>query len=334
MTHLIDLVERYGLLVVALNVLIDQMGLPVPAMPLLIVAGALAAQTPLALLPLLLASVLACLLADSVWYQVGARYGLKVLRTLCRISLEPDSCVSQTQLRFDRWGVRSIVIAKFVPGLAVIAPPLAGAMRIGWLRFLGLSSLAALLWVSAGLGGGVLFHAQIERLLALLGRIGSDAVWVVLAVLGAYIAYKAFERARFRRLLRMARISVDELYELIEAGGEPVILDVRSAAARELEPRWIPGARHVPLDGMGAHIASLPRDREIVLYCTCPNEASAARVARILMSHGLRRVRPLAGGLDAWIEAGYRVEPAGTLAAVAVPADEAKAGADSTSVAP
>ncbi|HLW23499.1 MAG TPA: DedA family protein/thiosulfate sulfurtransferase GlpE [Steroidobacteraceae bacterium] len=318
-SHLLDLVTRYGLAVVAGNVLLDQLGLPVPAMPLLIVAGALAAQGTLAPLPLLALAVLACVFADFIWYLIGERYGLRVLKTLCRISLEPDSCVSQTQIRFDRWGSNSIVVAKFVPGLAVIAPPLAGAMRIGRLRFVALSGISALLWVGAGMLAGALFHRQIERLLSSLDRIGNIALWIVCAALALYVAYKAFDRARFHRLLRMARISVGELYELIQAGGEPVIVDVRSAAARALEPHWIPGALHVALHDVGKQLAHLPRDGEIILYCTCPNEASAAQVARVLRKHGFHRVRPLAGGLDAWVAAGHPVDsPPGVHGASAV----------------
>jgi membrane protein DedA with SNARE-associated domain/rhodanese-related sulfurtransferase len=318
--QLLDLITRYGLLVVAGNVLLDQLGLPVPAMPMLIVAGALAAQGSLDPLPLLVLGVLACLVADYIWYLIGERFGLRVLKTLCRISLEPDSCVSQTQIKFDRWGSNSIIIAKFVPGLAVITPPLAGAMHIGRLRFVALSTISALLWVGAGLSAGALFHAQIRRLLLSLDRIGSIALWMIPALLALYVGYKYLERARFHRLLRMARISVAELYDLIQAGGEPVIIDVRSASARALEPQWIPGALHVPLPEVGTQLAHLPRDGDIILYCTCPSEASAAQVARVLMNHGFRKVRPLAGGLDAWIAAGYAVDSHGTVALTASPA--------------
>ena len=132
---------QYGLGIVALNVLLNQVGLPVPVIPTLVLAGALGANGQLPLAAIFLAAVLACLEADCGWYWVGQKYGIRVLKTLCRISLEPDSCVAETQGQFDRWGVNSLVIAKFVPGLSTIAPPLAGAMRIGWLRFIGLSSL-------------------------------------------------------------------------------------------------------------------------------------------------------------------------------------------------
>jgi membrane protein DedA with SNARE-associated domain/rhodanese-related sulfurtransferase len=297
----------YGLIFVAVNVLLDQLGLPVPAVPTLIVAGAVAANGEMSLPGLFLWSVLACLAADCGWYLVGERYGIRVLKTLCKISLEPDSCVSQTQIRFERWGVNSLVIAKFIPGLAIIAPPMAGAMRIGWPRFVLLSTAAGVLWVGFGLGAGILFNSQIERLLQALSRIGSIAVLGAAILLACYIAYKWWERRRFYRMLRMARINVADLYELIQAGAAPIIIDVRSLTARELEPRWIPGALHVPLPEVARRMKELPRDREIILYCTCPSEASAARVAKILMNHGFKRVRPLLGGLDAWVAAGYEV---------------------------
>jgi membrane protein DedA with SNARE-associated domain/rhodanese-related sulfurtransferase len=308
LTHpLIIAIGQYGVGVVVINVLLDQIGLPVPAFPTLIVAGAIAAGGQMPLLPLFFWSVLACLAADCGWYLIGQKYGIRVLKTLCKVSLEPDSCVSQTQTRFERWGVNSLVIAKFVPGLAIIAPPMAGAMRIGWLRFVFLSACSAVLWVGAAVTAGILFKSQIARLLEHLSAVGSAAAAGVALLLAAYIAYKWWERRRFYKLLRMARIGVADLYELIQAGASPVIIDVRSITARELEPRWIPGALHVPLQDVARQLKELPRDRDIILYCTCPSEASAARVAKVLMNHGFKRVRPLQGGLDAWVAAGYAV---------------------------
>jgi membrane protein DedA with SNARE-associated domain/rhodanese-related sulfurtransferase len=306
--ELVSSIGQYGLLVVVANVFVEQIGAPVPAIPTLILAGALAGGGQAPLSAIFVCSVIACLVADCGWYLVGQKYGIRVLKTLCKISLEPDSCVSQTQTRFERWGVNSLIIAKFVPGLAIIAPPMAGALRIGWLRFVALSACGAVLWVGSGLLAGVLFKAQIERLLHHLAEIGGMAGAGVAILLAAYIGYKWWERRRFYRMLRMARISVADLYELIQAGASPLIIDVRSVTARELEPRWIPGALHVPLQDVARQLRELSRDREIILYCTCPSEASAARVAKILMNHGFRRVRPLHGGLDAWVAAGYAVE--------------------------
>jgi membrane protein DedA with SNARE-associated domain/rhodanese-related sulfurtransferase len=305
--QLVLALSQYGLMVVILNVLLDQIGLPVPAVPTLIIAGAFAASGQLSLGELFVGSVAACLIADSGWYWVGQKYGIRVLKTLCRISLEPDSCVSQTQTRFEHWGVNSLVIAKFVPGLAIIAPPLAGAMRIGWPRFLVLSTLSAALWSGCALLAGVLFRAQIQQVLQTLDQLGSAVVIIGASLLALYIGYKWWQRARFYSLLRMARIGVDELYELMQAGAAPVVIDVRSATARSLEPRWIPGALNISLSEVGQRLKDLPRDRDIIVYCTCPSEASAARVAKILMNHGFKRVRPLHGGLDAWLAAGYSV---------------------------
>jgi membrane protein DedA with SNARE-associated domain/rhodanese-related sulfurtransferase len=302
--------SQYGLAIVAFNVLLNQIGLPVPVVPTLVLAGAIASSGQQPLGPVFFAAVAACLLADSGWYWIGQKYGIRVLKTLCRISLEPDSCVNETQSQFDRWGVNSLVIAKFVPGWATIAPPLAGAMRIGWPRFISLSTLAAMLWVGVGLLAGALFKTQIALLLIHLDRIGGIAFLGVLVLLSAYVAFKWWERSRFYKMLRMARISVAELHALIQGGEAPLIIDVRSPTARALEPHWIPGALHISLPDVDVHLKDLPRDRDIILYCTCPSEASAARVAKMLMNHGFKRVRPLHGGLDAWVAAGHGVAKA------------------------
>jgi membrane protein DedA with SNARE-associated domain/rhodanese-related sulfurtransferase len=308
-THdLISLLSEYGLALVFVNVLVEQIGLPVPAIPTLVVAGALASQGKLSAPLLLVVGVAASLVADIAWYLAGRRFGNGVMKLLCRISLTPDSCVSETQSRFERWGVKALVIAKFVPGLATIAPPLAGATRIRWLPFLFFNTLGALLWVGAGLGGGMLLAPQMDELLSRLDRFGTRALIAAVALLAAYIAYKWWERRRFIRKLRMARISVDELYRLIDQGANPVIVDVRSLTGVAMDPRRIPGALHVPLHEVDHHVKHLPRDREIIVYCSCPNEASAAQVAKLLMNSGFSKVRPLHGGLDAWVASGYPVD--------------------------
>ena len=328
MTHdLVSLLGQYGLALVFANVLIEQMGLPVPAVPTLVVAGALASEGALSMPLLFAVALLACSLADIAWYIAGRRFGNRVMKLLCRISLTPDYCVSETQARFERWGVNALVIAKFVPGLATIAPPLAGATRIAWPRFLFFNSLGGALWVGAGLGAGILLGPYMEPLLTWLDQIGSIAVVIVVALLTAYIAFKWWERRRFFTMLRMARISVDELYRLLDAGLKPVIVDVRSQTARSLEPRRIPGALHVPLHAVDHHVKDLPRDREIILYCTCPNEASAAQVAKILMNSGFTKVRPLHGGLEAWIAAGYEVEELPAAEAIVVVSEPSENGA-------
>jgi membrane protein DedA with SNARE-associated domain/rhodanese-related sulfurtransferase len=297
-----------GLGFVFLNVLLQQLGLPVPTVPTLVVAGAVAASGKMSASALYALAVAACVIADSTWYLAGRRYGGRVMSLLCRVSLSPDSCVSQTQGAFERWGARALLVAKFVPGLALIGPPLAGATRMHFGRFVVFTALGAALWVGAALLAGALLRTQIERLLPQAVQVGGTAALVLLLLLAAYIAYRWWERRRFYAALNMARISVGELRQQIEAGAAPLIVDVRSATAQTLELRRIPGALNVPVQDAARHLSQLPRDREIILYCTCPNEASAAKVARLLMNSGFQRVRPLKGGLEAWIEAGYSVE--------------------------
>ena len=278
--ELVSLVAQYGLLIVGMNVLVDQIGLPVPAYPTLVVAGAIAADGQLAAGPLLLLCVLACLAADCGWYWVGEIYGIKVLKLLCRISLEPDSCVSQTQSRFERWGINSLVIAKFVPGLAIVAPPLAGAMRIGWCKFIVLSTLSAVIWVGSAIAAGMLFRAQIGNLLLHIDRIGGLAGIVVAGLLAAYIAFKWWERAASSACCDGAHQRV-ELYDT-DSGGRPArdrrcALAYRQSARAAFDTGRAPRSPRPRSDGTSR---DLPRDRDIVVYCTCPNEASAARVAK------------------------------------------------------
>ena len=300
----------FGLGLLFLNVLLEQLGLPVPAVPTLLIAGALAADGRLPPLAVVTLAVAACLLGDGCWYAAGRLYGARVMRLLCRISLTPDVCVSQTQTSFERWGPAALVIAKFVPGLSMVAPPLAGATRMNMVRFAALSLLGATLWVGMALLGGVLLRVQIEQLLPRLAGIGAEAIVLVALLLLAYIAFKWWERRRFYAALEVARIGVDELHTRLTGADPPIVVDVRTATAQGLERRRIPGALHVPLLEVGRHVAELPREREIVFYCACPNEASAAQAARLLLTQGFARVRPLHGGLDAWIAAGFAVEEA------------------------
>jgi len=312
--------EPFGLSLIFLNVLLEQLGLPLPAVPTLVIAGALAANGRLPAAAVFALAVAACLIGDSSWYLAGRRYGSRVMKLLCRISLTPDTCVSQTQASFERWGPRALVVAKFVPGLSLIAPPLAGATHMRFARFAVFTAAGAILWVGAALLAGRLLKSQIAQLLPRLSGIGGTVVVVVLALLGAYIGFKWWERRRFYAALDMARINVDELNDRMQGEIAPVVVDVRSPTARNLERRRIPGALYVPMQQVEQHVRDLPRDREIILYCTCPNEATAAQAARLLFRQGFRHVRPLRGGLDAWIAAGYAIEEV-PVSAESVPAD-------------
>ncbi len=309
MAHeIIALIAQYGLLLVFFNVLVEQAGVPVPAVPTMIVAGALAANDKLPVAGVVLVAVLACLLSDLAWYWAGRRFGSGVMRTICRISLSPDSCVKQSELRFQRWRGRVLLIAKFVPGLSTVAPPLVGAMGLRIPTFLVLDGLGSLLWAGLAVGLGYVFAAQIDVVLAALASAGTVAFELLLVLLALYIAAKWWQRRRLLVALRMARITVDELNQSIADGQTPVVVDVRSSAARLLDTRIIPGALLADLDSVDRALLGTPAERELVIYCSCPNEVSAAKAAKLLMALGYQHVRPLLGGLDAWDAAGYTIE--------------------------
>jgi len=308
MHEISDLVGRFGVAFAFVNVFLQQLGLPVPVLPTLLVAGALAAHGRLSGLAVLGATVAACAIANAGWYAAGRRYGDKVMRMLCRVSISPDSCVRQTEVQFERWGTGMLVFAKFIPLVATIAPPLAGALHVGWPTFLFLNTLGAGLFCAAGIGAGLLLHEQIGEILARLedmGRLGALLLGVLVA---GYVSFKYFQRRRLYKRLRMARITVDDLYRLMAGDSQPTIVDVRSPGARARDGRRIPGALLLDPGELDKHIDELSNDRDIVLYCTCPNEASAAHIAKLLMNRGFTRVRPLLGGLEAWIAAGFSVE--------------------------
>jgi membrane protein DedA with SNARE-associated domain/rhodanese-related sulfurtransferase len=306
--YIVSLVTQYGLALVFANVLVEQLGLPIPAVPTLVVAGALAAEGQFPVAAVLVLAFAACTIGDGLWYAAGRAWGRRVLRLLCRISLSPDTCVRQSEYRFERWGALTLVLAKFIPGLSAVAPPLAGAMRLAPGAFFLWNSLGVALWAGAAVGAGLLLHGQINELLARLEGLGTVAVEALCALLVGYVALKWWERRRFYKMLRVARVGADELRRLMREAGPPVIVDVRSPAVRALDPRYIPGALAMEPGEVEHRLEELPSDRDVVFYCTCPNEASAAAVAKRLIGLGYVRVRPLAGGLDAWIDAGYEVE--------------------------
>jgi len=254
MAHqIIELITQYGLLLVFFNVLVEQAGVPVPAVPTMIVAGALGANGQLPLAGVVLAALIACLLSDLLWYWAGRRFGSGVMRTICRISLSPDSCVKQSELRFQRWRGRVLLIAKFVPGLSTVAPPLVGAMGLRAGTFVLLDGVGSLLWVGVAVGLGYAFAAQIDDLLDAMASAGTVAFELLLGLLALYIAAKWWQRRRLLVALRMARITVDELNQSIADGQTPVVVDVRSQAARLLDTRIIPGALLADLDGVAQH---------------------------------------------------------------------------------
>jgi membrane protein DedA with SNARE-associated domain len=232
------------------------------------VAGALAVDRGLSPVQVLLVAVAASLLADASWFLLGRRQGIRILKTLCRISLSPDSCVRQTESVFERWGLPSLLFAKFIPGFSTVAPPLAGATGASLPSFLLYDGGGALLWAGAGVAGGMIFHSAVDRVLTYLTSIGSAAFGLLAGALLLFVAFKWWQRRRFYKMLRMARITVEDLRQLIDGGHKPTVVDVRTAGARERDPRRIPGAAVLSAHEIDTRLAELPRDREIILYCT------------------------------------------------------------------
>lgn len=307
MNTLIQWLEAYGLSFAFVNVLVEQLGFPVPAYPVLVVTGALSVDGRFSPLGLLATTVLACLIADLAWYAAGRRHGSKVMRLICRVSISPDSCVRQTESLFERWGVRSLVVAKFIPGFGTLAAALAGNMRVPLAVFFVADLAGAVLYCGLGIGIGMFFHTAVDQIVLVLEEMGRIGIALIALGLVAFLLSKWWQRKRLLRELRGARITVLELQRQIDDGHRPAIIDVRPAASRARDGT-IPGALAWPLspaqEGAGGPDPAL----EVIVYCACPNEVSAAKVARQLKGAGFVNVRPLLGGIEAWISAGLPVE--------------------------
>jgi membrane protein DedA with SNARE-associated domain/rhodanese-related sulfurtransferase len=307
-----DLVMQYGPALVFANVLAASLGLPVPAMPALVLFGAMASVHPSTvgsqLASVLILSIFATLIGDSVWYLAGRIYGGNTLKTLCKLSLSRDTCVKKTERFFGRWGVRVLAVAKFVPGLAIVSIPMAGAMGTKYRTFLTYDSIGAALWSGTGLIIGAIFAPQIDMLMAGASRLGRMVMVVLAVLLLLYATYRWIRRRQLIKKLASARMDVDELYTLISSGRAPVLFDIRSREKRKLDPYVIPGTQFADERQLNEIIAKYPRDQKLVIYCSCPNEISAAWMAKQLNEAGFSDVLPLRGGLDAWRDSGKQLE--------------------------
>lgn len=308
MTDALQFLLDHGAAVLFWVVFIEQIGLPIPAIPLLIAAGALVGAGKMSVLTALLIPVAASLPPDVAWYYLGRVKGGQVLGFLCRLSLEPDSCVRSTENLFHQHGARALLVAKFIPGFSTVAPPLSGIVGMRVTSFLVYDAAGALLWAGLCAGVGALFSNQLEQLVRLFNDAGGVLLGVIGLAVSLFIGYKFYHRRRFLRDLRMARISVDELKRRLDAGEPIAVVDVRHPIALELDPEGIPGALNLMLEDIEHRHHEIPRDRDIVLYCSCPNEVSSARTALLLKKKGIHRVRPLEGGLDAWRERKFPIE--------------------------
>lgn len=307
-------IERYGALVVFVSVLLAEGGIPLPVVPILLMTGALATRAGYQLVELIAAGAIGCLIADLAWYWCGRRQGGRALGWLCRMTLSPDRCVRQTETMFLKVGKSSLLFAKFFPALSTVSVAMAGVARLSLSAFLLLDALGALLFVTVAIMLGWLFQDSIANIIDAIGRAGRLGLPTILALLCLYLLARWWRRRAFLRQLRMDRITVVELRRLIDEGRKVLILDVRPKETR-VRDGAIPGAMPGHLKELDTSLMGAPRDREVVVYCACPNEASAAVAARQLKQAGFKTIRPLLGGIDAWIAAGQPLERSPSLAA-------------------
>jgi membrane protein DedA with SNARE-associated domain/rhodanese-related sulfurtransferase len=285
-------------------------GLPVPAMPTLIVVGStlVAARDPGLILAAFLGALAGAFAGDAAWFLTGRRFGYRVLDRLCRISLSPDTCVRRASGFFEKRGVKLLLVSRFIPGLSLVAIPIAGAGDTRFSRFTLYDMLGAALWISVGLSIGMLFYRQIDAVLTTLKQFGVGMAAIALIGLLLWVGFRYIRRALLITQLRKSRISVDELSVLLANEPGALIVDVRSTLSRRDDPFVIPGSRLFDLATADAALATLPKHTSVVIYCSCPNEVSAAKVAERLSKLGFSNVRPLTGGIGAWRQAGRDVE--------------------------
>ena len=290
---------QWGLVLVFASVLLEQAGLPIPAPPILIGAGALAVEGTMHPAAVLAAGVAACLIADHAWFLAGRRHGRRLLAGICRLSLSPDTCVRKTDELISRHGAPLLLVAKFVPGVSAVSIPTAAAMGVPYRRFVLFDAIGSSLWVGTYVAAGVIFHREVHWLLALLGRVGGASLAVLGALFVLYLGFKLARRHQLRRLFKVRRIDPEAMVTLLAEEPDLVLVDARSRVAREADPRRFPNAIDLQEGDLAALLPVGSRDRTIVTFCTCPNEASAALLAEQLIKMGYDRVRVLAGGEDA-----------------------------------
>lgn len=308
MSQMLELFSQYGYWSVFAVVLVVQLGAPLPVLPLFLLVGSFALHDPWLGVLSLIAAVIASLIGDGVWYMAGRRYKHRILHVLCRISMSPDSCVRQTEGAFHRWGMATLVLAKFIPGLATLAPPLAGALGVGRGVFFLFSLIGAALWAGLWIVLGAIFNQQIQLLLSHIERWGKGAAVLLGSMLLLYMLYRWWQRYSLRLLASVARVSVHELAAWLQQQEQPLLLDARSKLARDIDTVKIAGAQLFDAWALRRSVRQLQFTPLIVVYCSCPNDVTALRVAGYLRRKGFN-AHVLSGGLDAWKEAGFVLEP-------------------------
>jgi membrane protein DedA with SNARE-associated domain/rhodanese-related sulfurtransferase len=301
---------HYAYAILFLWVLVEQLGMPIPSIPVLLTAGTLAATHRLSG-PVSVASVLAaCLIADSTWYFLGRRYGNAVLKLLCRLSMEADTCVAKTEGYFHRRGAFTLIFAKFLPGLGTVAAPIAGQTGMPYPRFLLYDLGGSIIWALAYILAGFFFGDIAQRSQMFFGMLGHFAVVIFILMVFGLIFQRVWKQRTFLKGVRERRVDPEQLLQMIDIAERqgnipPYIVDLRHPLDWLPDPRVLPGAIRVSPADLTAHQQQIPRDRDVILYCTCPSEETSGKVALQLHKLGINRVRPLRGGFEGWRDLGY-----------------------------
>ncbi len=304
----LDFFLHYAYLLLFLWIMAEQLGLPIPSIPLLFTTGILTGAGDLSLALCLFAILAACLVSDSLWYAMGKRYGGAMVKMVCRLAFETSNCIRKTEDYFTRRGPATLLIAKFVPGLGTVAAPIAGRTGMPYATFLAYDMTGALLWGGAMTLLGRLFGDMIRRNPQALSGLGHFAGGLFLAGIAGLLLYRVWKQRAFLRQIRTSRLDPAELKRMLDAGQQVYIVDLRHPLDYLPDPRVLPGAVRFSPDTLMRHSAEIPRDRDVVLYCTSPSEATAARMAMKLRESGVYRVRPLLGGFERWKKLGFPLE--------------------------
>jgi len=301
---------HYAYLIIFLWVLVEQIGIPIPSIPVLLTAGTLTATHRINSIYLLLAVLASCMIADTIWFSLGRRYGNSVLKLLCRLSFEASTCVSKTEGYFTRRGPITLLFSKFVPGLSTVAAPIAGQTGMPYGRFLLWDLGGSILWAETFILAGRFFGDLAKKSAPFFHWLGHFAFFIFILMVLGFLTHRIMKQRKFLAKVRELRLEPSELKEMLDtatANGNipPFIVDLRHPLDYLPDPRVLPGALRIGPNELKLHSEILPRDRDVILYCTCPSEETSAKLALQLHKMGVYRVRPLRGGFDGWKEAGY-----------------------------
>jgi membrane protein DedA with SNARE-associated domain/rhodanese-related sulfurtransferase len=301
---------HYAYLIIFLWVLVEQIGIPIPSVPVLLTAGTLSATHRVSFIGITIAMLVACLISDTIWFSLGRRYGNSVLKLLCRLSFEASTCVSKTEGYFTRRGAVTLLFAKFVPGLSTVAAPIAGQTGMPYARFLAWDLAGSLIWGETFILAGRFFGDLAKKSAPFFAWLGHFAFFIFAAMVLGFLAHRIWKQRKFLQQVREMRLEPSELKQMLdtaEANGNkpPFIVDLRHPLDYLPDPRVLPGALRIGPNEIKQHSEIIPRDRDVILYCTCPSEETSAKLALQLHKMGVYRVRPLRGGFDGWKNAGY-----------------------------